>query len=172
MDADWAAFPSTVPAVEVLWAVPLGLLGAAIGLLYQRVHLGFDLLRRKMGGAMLPAVVAGVVLGLIGSWDSLLLFSGQDGIEDLVNSLSTRPALELALLAAVKLLLIALLLAAGWRGGHFYPMLFIVARRRGLALLKWSVGSAARCWRLMARSAPGCCRRCSDGSLRRHSWCC
>ncbi len=133
VNADWPASGSTVPASDVLWAVPLGLLGAGIGLLYQRVHSLFDLVRRKIGGAVLPATVAGLVLGVLGSWDTLVLFSGQDGIEELVNSLPTRSAGELALLAAVKLPLIALLLASGWKGGHFYPMLF-VATAAGLCI--------------------------------------
>ncbi len=137
VDVNWPASGSTGPATDVLWAVPLGLLGAAIGLLYQRVHSLFDLVRGRIGGAVLPAIGAGVVLGALGSWDSLVLFSGQDGIEELVNSLSTRSAWELALLAAVKLLLIALLLAAGWKGGHFYPMLF-VATAAGLCISRFA----------------------------------
>lgn len=47
----------------------------------------------------------------------------------------------MALLAALKLLLIAVLLAAGWKGGHFYPMLF-VATVPGLSLRRATAGLA------------------------------
>ncbi|RLE24289.1 MAG: hypothetical protein DRJ50_04870, partial [Actinobacteria bacterium] len=82
---------------------------------------------------VVPALIGGVALGLLGTWTTLLLFSGQDGIETLVNTLQTRSSGELAALAVGKLVIVAVLLGLGWKGGHFYPMLF-AATAAGLAL--------------------------------------
>ncbi len=81
----------------------------------------------------MPAVLGGIVLGLLGSWTTLVLFSGQAGIEELVNTVGSRSSLDLIGLAIGKLLIVPLLLALGWKGGHFYPMLF-VASATGLCL--------------------------------------
>jgi H+/Cl- antiporter ClcA len=78
-------------------------------------------------------VIGGIALGLLGTWTSLLLFSGQDGIDTIVNTLPTRSSGELAALALGKLVIVAVLLGLGWKGGHFYPMLF-ASTALGLAL--------------------------------------
>ncbi len=123
----WAPYDPVRDGTDALWAVPMGLLGLGIGLLYQQVHHWFDRLRSRAGRPVLLAVAGGVILGAVGSWNGLLLFSGEEGTAELIETLGTRSAGELALLAAVKLVLVAMLLGAGWKGGHFYPMLFVAA---------------------------------------------
>ncbi len=123
--AAWPAYEPAGDGTEALWAVPLGLIGLAIGLLYHRVHGWLGRLSERVAQPLLLGTVGGLVLGALGSWNQLLLFSGEDGIDDLVGGLGTRSAADLAVLAAVKLVLVALLLGAGWKGGHFYPMLFV-----------------------------------------------
>ena len=125
--AAWPPYDPVGDGTDALWAVPLGLIGLAIGLLYQGVHGLFGRLRARIGRPLLLAIAGGVVLGGFGAWNGLLLFSGEEGTEQLVQTLGTRSAAELALLAGIKLVLVALLLGAGWKGGHFYPMLFVAA---------------------------------------------
>lgn len=131
--AAWPPYEPTGDGTDALWAVPLGLVGLAIGLLYQQVHGWFGRLSRRVANPLLLGVTGGLVLGLLGSWNQLLLFSGEEGIDDLASTLGTRSAAELAALAGIKLVLVALLLGAGWKGGHFYPMLF-AATAAALAL--------------------------------------
>lgn len=125
VQANWPAYTPSGSGADVLWAVPLGLLGAAIGLLYGKVHQLCEHLCRRIGTVIVPPVLAGVLLGALAAWDALVLFSGENGIEELVDTMSQHSAGELAALAAVKLVLIAILLGSGWKGGHFYPMLFV-----------------------------------------------
>ncbi len=123
--ADWPAYEPARNGTDALWAVPLGLLGLAIGVLYRHIHGWFGWLRERLRHPIPLAIAGGVVLGAVGSWNQLLLFSGEDGIDDLVSTLGSRSAGDLAVLAAIKLILVAMLLGAGWKGGHFYPMLFV-----------------------------------------------
>ncbi len=125
--AAWPPYDPVRDGTDALWAVPMGLLGLAVGLLYGQVHHWFGRLRARAGRPLLLAVTGGVILGVLGSWNGLLLFSGEEGTEQLIETLPVRSAGELALLAAIKLVLVALLLGAGWKGGHFYPMLFVAA---------------------------------------------
>jgi H+/Cl- antiporter ClcA len=123
--ADWPEYRSPRDGTDALWGAALGLVGAGVGALYLSLHAVLERFRAAIQGRIVPAVLGGVILGLLGSWTTLLLFSGQEGIEELADTLGSRDALELAGLAAGKLILVALLLAAGWKGGHFYPMLFV-----------------------------------------------
>ena len=123
--ANWPAYTPPLNGTDALWAVPLGLLGAAIGLLYEQVHKACEKVHARIGNVIVLPILAGALLGALAAWDSLVLFSGEEGIEELVNGISDRGPGELAALAVVKLLLIAILLGSGWKGGHFYPMLFV-----------------------------------------------
>lgn len=127
VDADWPAYSPPRDGTDALLAVPLGLVGMLLALAYGRAEHTLRAMRPRLGVVGLPAVVAGVVLGLAGAWSDLMLFSGQEGIGELAETISSRSAGELAALGVGKLLLVALLLGAGWKGGHFYPMLFVAA---------------------------------------------
>ncbi|MBG7603614.1 MAG: chloride channel protein, partial [Actinobacteria bacterium] len=121
--ADWPSYDSPRNGTDALWAVPLGIIGLALGLANAWLHERIERIWKASKARVLPAVIGGVALGLLGTWTSLLLFSGQDGIDTIVNTLPTRSSGELAALALGKLVIVAVLLGLGWKGGHFYPML-------------------------------------------------
>jgi chloride channel protein, CIC family len=125
--ANWPAYQAPHNGTDALWGVALGLAGAGLGVVYTWLHAALERLRARIPGVVIPALLGGVVLGLAGSWTTLVLFSGQEGIESLADALQSRSTAELAGLAAGKLLLVPLLLALGWKGGHFYPMLFVAS---------------------------------------------
>ena len=131
--AEWPSYESPRDGTDALWAVPLGIVGLALGLANEWLHEHIEHIWKATKAKVIPALIGGVALGLLGTWTSLLLFSGQDGIDTIVNTLPTRSSGELAALALGKLVIVAVLLGVGWRGGHFYPMLF-ASSAAGLAL--------------------------------------
>lgn len=131
--ADWPSYEAPRNGTDALWAVPLGIVGLLLGLSNEWLHKRVERIRKSSQAKVVPALIGGIALGLLGTWTTVLLFSGQDGIETLVNTLPTRSSSELAALAIGKLMIVAVLLGLGWKGGHFYPMLF-AATAAGLAL--------------------------------------
>jgi len=101
--AEWPAYESPRNGTDALWAVPLGLVGLALGLLNEQIHRRVERVWKASKARVIPAVIGGVALGLLGTWTTVLLFSGQEGIDTIVNTLPTRSAGELAALAVGKL---------------------------------------------------------------------
>jgi H+/Cl- antiporter ClcA len=107
-----------VPAVA---AAAAGAAVAALLLLFSRVaHLAAA---RLPSGPVFRAVVGGIGLGVLGSISALVLFSGHEGIQELIDDTGASTAFLVGI-AVAKVGAIALLLATGWRGGRFFPMMF------------------------------------------------
>jgi H+/Cl- antiporter ClcA len=128
-------FPEYQPSLrDLLPAIPLGLLGGIVGVLF------FVVLRRLQAlmaplkhRPILRGLVGGLGLGIAGSILPLVLFSGEEESLVLMEQAAAIGAPMLVLLAAVKLLLTGLGLATGWKGGYVFPILF-VGIALGLAL--------------------------------------
>ncbi|MBI2798462.1 chloride channel protein [Candidatus Saccharibacteria bacterium] len=73
------------------------------------------------------AMAGGLGLGILALGSSLILFSGHEGIQDILSNNSSYTGVSLALLSFGKILAATLLLAAGWKGGKFFPVMFIGA---------------------------------------------
>lgn len=128
---------ATVNKQEILWMLPVALIGVAYGLLFK---LGEKVLGeiaapfRKYPIAL--ALCGGVALGGLGMLFPLGMFSGEEEMAVLMQDYLQYTPLMLFLLAAVKMLLIQICLCSGWRGGHFFPAIFAgVCVGYGCALL-------------------------------------
>lgn len=134
-----------LPRLDAMQAAPSDLpwglvcLAAAwiLALIYSAAHAGFGRLSARIGNRpVLKALACGITLGLIGVSLPLALFSGEDQIEMMVSGWQTIPALALIGSAIAKALLTPLCLEFGWRGGHFFPCIFMgVALGFGIASL-------------------------------------
>lgn len=113
---------------ELALAVPLGLLGGLLGLLF--IYL-FRTLRkvagRRASTSILPPTLAGLVLGVLGVAFPLLLFSGDAEVQMVIDQAAELGAATLITLAVLKVLVTALLLAWGWSGGYIFPSFFMGA---------------------------------------------
>lgn len=114
-----------IGAVELAWMVPLILIGIAAGWLY---HL-FGLLAGKASGKLgdrpiTKAVLAGAVLGAIGIGLPFAMFAGEDQTSQLADMWVTIPAWALIATGFAKVFTTQLCLNMGWRGGHFFPIIF------------------------------------------------
>jgi H+/Cl- antiporter ClcA len=118
-----------------VWAVVLGILGAAMAL-YTGVSMQlFGRLIPRLFGAhvMLRAVAAAAAIGLIGMLVPELLFSGESQVHALVADPARYGVATLLLLAMLKPLLLGLSFKSGYLGGPIFPIMF-ACTTLGLAL--------------------------------------
>ncbi len=114
-----------VGTVELLWLVPLALVGAAGGWLFCMGDDLFGRLSDKMGDRpVLKAVIAGTVLGVAGIVLPFAMFAGETQAEELGRMWTSMGALALLATGFVKVLLTPFCIRFGWRGGHFFPVIF------------------------------------------------
>ena len=121
------AFPEYLPSLRHLFqAIPLGLIGGAVGVLF------FIVLRRLQGlmqplknRLVLRGLIGGLVLGIAGAIFPLVLFSGEEESLELIRRAAEIGVPMLILLAGVKLFVTGLGLATGWKGGYIFPVLFV-----------------------------------------------
>ncbi len=119
-------FPKYTPRlVDMLYAVPLGLLGAVVGLLFmlslQQLQKFFQ---RMKGRVVLRGVIGGLGMGIIGALLPLTLFSGESETTELITQAAEIGVLMLIVLCLMKLFATSLLLATGWKGGYIFPIMF------------------------------------------------
>ena len=111
-------------------AVLVGIIAGVIGILFKVIfgviHLVFAPLKKR---PVILAIVGGVVIGLIGSFLPLTLYSGQTQVTQILHTAEANPAAYtvgfLLLLVVVKALLTSTSFATGFDGGPVFPLLFI-----------------------------------------------
>lgn len=111
IDLAWAILPA-------IGGVVAGLCLAITGDFFERV---FKPLHKRR---YISAPIGGLALGLLACISPLILFSGHEGIRDLVSDYTTYTALGLIALGLMKGVIASLCLATGWKGGQFFPSMF------------------------------------------------
>jgi len=116
----------SVQAIDLLSAAVIAVIGAAIGVL---VVVGFRVLHplfHAIGNPLVYITLGGVVLGVLGAIGGpLTLFKGLDQMAELITDRSGYGAGTVLLLIGIKLAALAVASAAGFRGGHIFPAVFI-----------------------------------------------
>ena len=112
--------------LDLVYAVLLGLLGGLLGLLFIRLY---RTLRkwadRRRSRPVSLAMLAGLVLGIMGAFYPMLLFSGDSQIQDLIDDAAAMGAFLLIAMAVLKVFVTATCLAFGWSGGYIFPSFFM-----------------------------------------------
>jgi H+/Cl- antiporter ClcA len=119
-------FPAYTPRLaDLFYAVPLGLIGGAVGLLFMLSLKRLQRLLQPMKGhVVLRGLLGGLAMGIIGALLPLTLFSGEDQTADLILHAAEIGVVMLVVLAVVKLFAASLLLSTGWKGGYIFPIMF------------------------------------------------
>ncbi len=119
-------FPEYTPRlVDMFFAVPLSLLGGAVGVLFMLTLKRLQQLFQPMKGrVVLRAVIGGLGMGIIGALWPLTMFSGESETVELIANAAEIGVVMLIVLALVKLFATTLLLATGWKGGYIFPIMF------------------------------------------------
>ncbi len=119
-------FPAYAPRLaDLIYAVPLGLVGGAVGLafMWSLRHLQ-RLFKPMKGRVVLRGVIGGLGMGIIGALLPLTLFSGEEQTADLILHAAEIGVAMLVVMAVVKLFAASLLLSTGWKGGYIFPIMF------------------------------------------------
>jgi H+/Cl- antiporter ClcA len=122
--------------IDLWWAFLVGVIAGLVGIMFKLIfgilHLAFSRLKKR---PVLLAIIGGVVIGLIGSFLPLTLYSGQDQLLQIIHNPAAYGIGLLLLLVLVKSLLTSTSFATGFEGGPIFPSLFI-GGTLGLALSK------------------------------------
>jgi chloride channel protein, CIC family len=122
------SFPdfASLRVVDLVWALLVGVIAGAIGILHKLV---FGLMHRVFGRfnkrPVIRAIIGGLVIGLIGSFLPLTLYSGQNQLLQIIHNPAAYGVGILLLMMLVKILLTGTSFATGFEGGPIFPLLFI-----------------------------------------------
>lgn len=109
---------------SVIVLVPVGIV---TGMVYTVFHSGcsrfFGVLQKKCG-VILCATLGGVVLGIFGLFVPFSMFSGESQMEVLAETYLDYAPLMLIGIGVAKLLITNVCIQSGWKGGHFFPVIF------------------------------------------------
>ncbi len=110
---------------ELIWLAPLALVGAAGGWLFCAFDGAFKRLADRMGDRpVTKALIAGLILALLGMALPFTMFAGETQAEQLGEVWGGMSALVLLGTGFCKVLITPLCIRFGWRGGHFFPVIF------------------------------------------------
>jgi H+/Cl- antiporter ClcA len=122
--------------VDLWWALLVGVIAGGIGIMHKLifgiVQLVFTPLEKR---PVRRAIIGGVVIGLIGSFLPLTLYSGQDQLLQIIHNPAAFGIGLLILMMLVKALLTSTSFATGFEGGPIFPLIF-VGGTLGLAISK------------------------------------
>lgn len=110
---------------ELAWALPVVALGACAGWLFHAFGWAVGKLSARLGERVIAkAVVAGAVLGALGVFLPFTMFAGEAQTDMLAEQWTTLGIGVLFATGFLKVLASQVCLGLGWRGGHFFPLIF------------------------------------------------
>ncbi|WP_296115439.1 chloride channel protein [uncultured Eubacterium sp.] len=110
--------------VAVVLLIIVGIASGYLFLIFQKLSNWFFGKMQEKHLAVLNAVLGGLILGLIGTALPMTMFSGGSDIQTMQYEYLKYTPYLLILIGVVKLFLTNVCIASGWRGGHFFPMIF------------------------------------------------
>jgi len=112
--------------IDLLFAVGIGVLGGIIGVGQKLVMLGVASAAKPLHERpVVRSLVGGLVVGVVGVFLPLTLYSGQSQTEEIVHNYAQIGVISLLVLALAKAFLMSLSFATGFKGGPIFPTLFI-----------------------------------------------
>lgn len=115
----------TYGADEFLWLVPMAVIGGLAGWMFCVLDKAFE----RLSGCftdrpVAKAVIAGAVLGVFGMVLPFTMFAGEVQAEELNETWMTMSAAALIATGIAKIAVTSMCVNMGWRGGHFFPVIF------------------------------------------------
>lgn len=110
--------------VAVILLIVVGIAAGYLYLIFQKISSWFFGKLREKNLAVLNAVLGGLILGLIGTALPMTMFSGGSDIQTMQYEYLKFTPYLLILIGVVKLFLTNVCIESGWRGGHFFPIIF------------------------------------------------
>lgn len=123
-------FPAvtTLHEVDILWAIPAGVVGAVVAIAFTYFNLGLQKCFQQLPSLARP-ILGGLVLGLLGAfWSGYALTFGEVQVNELIAEAGNHPTVVLFVTAALaKFVGSSVTISSGWRGGFIIPLFFIGA---------------------------------------------
>jgi H+/Cl- antiporter ClcA len=111
--------------IDLAWSVPLAALGAAAGALFLFMQSWTRRLATPLEHKpILRGASGGILLGVAALGLPMILFSGQHLLQPAYEQYLQIGFVTLFLTALARFLMTNILLATGWKGGQFLPMMF------------------------------------------------
>lgn len=124
---------------ERLFGIPLalvGVLGGIIFIFYEKITKRFFDKFQKKFSIIISTILGGIILGIMGTYFPLTMFSGEDSISELAKAYKDYAPWVLILSGVLKLILTNICIKSGWKGGHFFPVIFCaISIGYGVAML-------------------------------------
>ena len=99
------------------------LAGCVLAWFYEATHKGFHHLSDKTP-PVVGETVAGLCLGVVGTFVPMIMFSGEGEMHDLMHTFGDYLPWMLVALAFLKVLMTNICIQMGLKGGHFFPVIF------------------------------------------------
>ncbi|MBQ3404852.1 MAG: chloride channel protein [Oscillospiraceae bacterium] len=117
----------SVGAQEISFIPFLLAIGFGLGWLYLYIRKGMRLFfgeMKKRGKHVRCGLIGGACLGIVGVLAPMCMFSGQNETMELLGGYTGVSTLTLIVMGFVKLVLINICIESGWKGGHWFPVVF------------------------------------------------
>ena len=112
--------------IDIVWALLVGVIAGFAGLMFKVIfgimHLVFGWFDKR---PVARAVIGGLIIGAIGSFLSLTLYSGQNQLLQIIHNPTSFGIGFLLLMMLAKAFLTSTSFATGFEGGPIFPLLFI-----------------------------------------------
>ncbi len=110
---------------EFLWLIPMALVGGLAGWLFCVLDVYFERIASFFDErSLIKPVLGGLLLGICGICLPFTMFAGEIQAEELNEVWMTMSVSILLLTGFAKIFITALCVNMGWRGGHFFPVIF------------------------------------------------
>lgn len=112
---------------EQIFGIPLALVGVVLGICYlvfDRFTKAFFMKLQGKIGIVISTMLGGLILGVMGTYFPMTMFSGEESMGKIISTYKEYAPWLLILTGLLKLLLTNVCIKSGWRGGHFFPVIF------------------------------------------------
>ena len=126
----------SVGVPELCWLVVLVAAGCAAGWLFHIGNVVSGKARGHLDSPVVRCVLAGILLAVVGTVFPLVMFAGESQSELVMQRYAQIGAVALIATGFLKPFVTAACIKLGWRGGHFFPLIFSgICLGYGLSLL-------------------------------------
>ena len=116
---------AVVGGSELAWFIPLVMAGVACGWMFRASDKASAAVSHAMGNRpVMKALLAGLMLSVCGTLLPFSLFAGESQTQVVMDSYAAVGATALIATAFAKAALTPACIHFGWRGGHFFPVIF------------------------------------------------
>lgn len=134
LQVDLPAHVAAGDGSDMIFAILPALLGAAMGLLFILLLKACRQLLANFKNIWVQTIIGTAAFALLAAFLPILRFSGHHELHALLEWGQQSGFAALLLLAALKILALAICLASGWHGGAVFPLIFAGAAAGGASL--------------------------------------